>query len=62
MLKAKDLRDQKKEELMTQIDKIENELFQLKNKLKVERRVDKPHKVRELKRDKAKILTVLTEA
>jgi len=61
MLKTKDLRGQTVEELEAKIDEIENEFFQLKSKLKTERKLDKPHKIKELKKDKAKILTVLTE-
>lgn len=61
MLKAKDLRGQTIEELEAKIDEIENEFFQLKSKLKTERKLEKPHMIKKLKKDKAKILTVLTE-
>lgn len=61
MLKPKALRDQTQDELEAQTHDIDKELFQLRNTLKVERKLEKPHKIKELKKDKAKILTVLTE-
>lgn len=62
MTKMKDLRGQTKEELMTRVDKIEIELFQLKGKLAVDHRIEKPHKIKELRKEKARILTLLTQS
>ena len=61
MLKTKDLRGQTKEELETKIDEIEMEFFQLKSKLKTERKLEKPHLLKEKRRDRARILTVMRQ-
>ena len=61
MLKAKDLRDQTAEELEVKVEEIENEMFSLKSKLKAERKLEKPHVIKELRRDRARIMTILKE-
>lgn len=61
MLKAKDLRDQTKEELEGRIKELENNLYSLTSKLKSERKLEKPHTIKELRKDRARILTILTE-
>jgi len=61
MLKAKDLRDQSKEELESKVEDLEKELFTLKSKLKIERKIDNPHKINQLRKDRARILTILSE-
>ena len=61
MLKAKELRDQSTEELEAGLVDLSRELFQLKNQFKLEKKLEKPHRLRELRREKARILTVLSE-
>jgi len=61
MLKAKDLRDQTAEELEAKVEEIEIELFSLRSKLKAERKLEKPHTIKVLRRDRARIMTILTE-
>lgn len=61
MQKAKDLRNQSLEELSLLMEDIDKDLYNLRNELKGTKKLDKPHKLKELKKDKAKILTVLTE-
>jgi large subunit ribosomal protein L29 len=61
MLKAKDLRDQSIEELEAALLDAKKELFELNNELKQTRKIEKPHLLRERKKDIAKILTVIRE-
>jgi len=61
MQKAKDLRDKTEKELMQIIKDSSKELYELRNELSMSRKVDKPHRIKDLRRDKARILTVLNE-
>lgn len=61
MLKAKELRDQSKEELQDLYADLSKEIFELRNELKTTRKLEKPHLIRLKKRDKARVLTVLQE-
>lgn len=61
MQKAKDLRDKAENELMQTLVASSKELYELRNELSMSRKVDKPHRIKELRRDKARILTVLNE-
>lgn len=59
-LDAKDLREQTVEELETREQELSDQLFALRFQ-KVTGQLEKPSKVREVKRDRARLLTVLTE-
>lgn len=61
MVKAKNLRDQSTEELEATLLDIQKELFELKNERKQSKKLEKPHLLREKKKDIAKILTVVRE-
>lgn len=61
MLKAQDLRDQSVEELKAQVAEKRRALFDLTNTLKMSHKLDKPHLVRETRKDIARLLTVLNE-
>ena len=61
MLKAKDLINQSVEELEAQYEDLSREIFELLNELKLARKLDKPHLLKEKKRDRARILTVLRQ-
>ena len=61
MLKAKDLRDQTKEELEAILQDTKKELYELKNQLRQTKKIEKPHLLNEKKKDVAKLLTVLSE-
>ena len=61
MLKAKDLINQSVEELEAQYEDLSREVFELLNELKLARKLDKPHLLKEKKRDRARILTVLRQ-
>lgn len=61
MTKAKDLRDQSLEELKALYQDLSKELYQMSNEMRVNRKVDKPHLFRLKKKDRARVMTVLSE-
>lgn len=61
MAKASELKDQSEQELRAQYRDLSKEIFGLKNDLSIARKLDKPHLVREKKRDRARVLTVLRQ-
>lgn len=61
MVKAKDLRDLSLEDLEFQCNELSRELFELKNEMKVNRKMERPHMVRQKKKDRARVMTVLRE-
>ena len=61
MFKAKELRDQSIEELEATLIDSKKELYELQNELKQTKKLEKPHQLRERKKDIAKILTILGE-
>ncbi len=61
MAKAKELRLQSQDELKALYQDLSKELFQLRNEMKVTRKMDKPHMVRIKKKDRARVMTILRE-
>lgn len=61
MAKAKELREQSAEELKALYQDLSKELFQLRNEMKIARKVDKPHEVRRKKKLRARVMTILRE-
>jgi large subunit ribosomal protein L29 len=61
MLKARDLIGQSDEELEAGYHDTCKEIFALRNELRLSRKLEKPHLLREKKRDKARILTVIRQ-
>lgn len=61
MTKAKDYRDQSVEELRALYQDLSKELFQLRNEMKITRKMEKPHLLREKKKDRARVMTILRE-
>jgi large subunit ribosomal protein L29 len=61
MAKAKEFRDQSQEELKALYQDLSKELFQLRNEMKVNRKMEKPHMVRVKKKDRARVMTILRE-
>jgi large subunit ribosomal protein L29 len=61
MKKAKELREQTTEELKAIYQDLSKELFQMRNQMKVTRKVEKPHLVRAKKKDRARVMTILRE-
>lgn len=60
-MKIKEIRDQSNEQLATLLLDTREELFKLKNELAVNRKLEKPHLIKEKKRDIARILMVRRE-
>ena len=61
MLQAKELREKGENELKTQADDLSREMYQMYCELRISRKLDKPHLVREKRRDRARLLTILRE-
>jgi large subunit ribosomal protein L29 len=61
MLKAKELKDMSGEELRAMLVEKRSEHFHLVNKREREKKLDNPHQIHGLKRDIARILTVLRQ-
>ena len=61
MNKAKDLRDQKLEELEATYQESCRKLFEVNNQFKSEKRREKPHEAKHLRKDIARLLTVINE-
>ncbi len=61
MAKPKELRDQTIEELKAIYQDLSRELFQMRNEMKVTRKVEKSHLVRAKKKDRARVMTILRE-
>jgi len=61
MLKAKDLHNQTVEELKVLYADLSKELYDLKTELSVARKLEKTHLLREKKRDRARVLTVVNQ-
>lgn len=61
MLKAKDLMNQSVEELEGQYEDVCRNIFELVSELRVSRKLEKPHELKEKKKDRARILTVLRQ-
>ncbi|CDZ80470.1 50S ribosomal protein L29 [Candidatus Rubidus massiliensis] len=61
MSKAKDLRDLSSEELENSCQEARKELFQLVNENKMNKKTEKPHLIREKKKEIARMLTIMHE-
>ena len=61
MANAKELRDQTIEELKAIYQDLSKELFQMRNEMKVTRKIEKSHLVRAKKKDRARVMTILRE-
>ncbi len=59
--KKKELKDHGVKELMAQARDLDREIFQLRNELATQRKLDKPHRIKEKRKNKARILTILTQ-
>lgn len=60
-MKYSEMKNQSLQELSTLLRKTDEELFALRCELAVNRKLEKPHTIRQKKRDKARILTCITE-
>jgi len=61
MTKFQDLEAMSVEELQAQERDITRSIFDMTNELRVSRKLDKPHLLRNLKKDRARILTAISK-
>lgn len=61
MLKANQIRDMSIDELEATYGDICKELFQLLNEMKKAKKLEKPHLLRQRRKEKARLLTILQE-
>lgn len=59
--KKKEIKDQSIAELMAMKRDLEREVFELRNELALNRKLDKPHMLKEKRKEKARVLTILTQ-
>ncbi len=59
-MKAKEIREMSSEELGKKLGELKNELFNLRFQLAINQ-LDNPHRITEVKRDIARVMTVLRE-
>jgi len=61
MQEASKLREQSVQELQALSVDLSKEIYRLRNELKIARKLEKPHLLKHLKKDRARVLTVLSE-
>jgi len=61
MKKQKEAKDQGVQELKTLYRDLSKDIFQIKNELAVARKLDKPHVLRNKKKERARALTLLRQ-
>ncbi|MBI2743884.1 MAG: 50S ribosomal protein L29 [Chlamydiales bacterium] len=61
MLQVKELREKGESELKTQLEELSREIYQMNCELNISRKLEKPHLVKQKRRDRAKLLTILRE-
>lgn len=59
--KKQNLSDQSAQELLSAIGNLDRELFTLRTELATQRKLEKPHLLKEKRRQKARLLTILTQ-
>lgn len=61
MTKASNLRDMAVPELELALIDLQKEIYQMTNEMKRTRKLEKPHLIRQKKKEKARLLTILHE-
>lgn len=61
MAKVSELRNQSAAELKTLLDDLSKEIYRLRNEFKMTKKVEKSHLIKEKKRTRAQIMTLLRE-
>ena len=61
MAKQKELKDLSVDELRKKASELDREVFELKNELAFNRKLEKPHLLKAKRREKARALTILTQ-
>ncbi|NDD57799.1 MAG: 50S ribosomal protein L29 [Chlamydiae bacterium] len=55
------LRDKSIEELSLLSVDLSKQIYRMRNELKISRKLDKPHLLKHLKKDRARVLTIISE-
>lgn len=61
MAKKQKVKESTPNEMRAQIHDLDREIFQLRNELATQRKLEKPHLIKEKRKQKARILTLLTQ-
>ena len=61
MKKREEIKSMTDEQLKNLVEDLEKELFELKNHLATTKKLEKPHLIKEKKKQKARALTLLSE-
>jgi large subunit ribosomal protein L29 len=61
MKKKQEIQDRSEQELKTLYRDLSKDIFRLKNELALSRKLEKPHELRNKKRDRARALTFLRQ-
>lgn len=61
MAKKKEINDLSIDELKMMAKELDREVFELRNELAFNRKLEKPHLIKLKKREKARVLTILTQ-
>ena len=59
--KKTELKEQSVVELNAQLRDLDREIFLFRNELSIQRKLEKPHLLKEKRKNKARILTILTQ-
>ena len=59
--KKKDWKDEPVKTLKEAVLELDREIFALRNELSWNRKIEKPHRLKEMRKEKARILTMLTQ-
>lgn len=61
MLNVKELINQPESELEAQYEQLSRDIFVLRNELKMLKKLEKPHELKEKKKNRARVLTALNQ-
>ena len=61
MSNIKELRELPQEQLEVHIEDLNKEIYELKNRLAISRKLEKPHLLRDKKKDRARAILALSE-
>lgn len=56
-----ELKDRSIDELKAELKEVDRKLFLMRNELSTQRKLEKPHLLKEMRKNKARILTVVTQ-
>ncbi|MBI3508086.1 MAG: 50S ribosomal protein L29 [Chlamydiia bacterium] len=57
----REFKDQSAEELRAAVRDLDQEIFKLRNELAIQRKLEKPHLLKQKRKEKARALTALTQ-